>query len=48
MRTQLDDLNHELRQINRTLRYTNNIPDILLNNLLNRKDLISSIIFNIQ
>ena len=48
MRTQLTDLNLELKRINRTLRFPDNIPEDLLKRLLERKDYINSILINIQ
>jgi len=48
MRTQLTDLNLELKQINRTLRFPDNIPEDLLKRLLERKDYINTILINIQ
>ena len=48
MRTQLTDLNLELKQINRTLCFLDNVPEDVLKRLLERKDYINSIIINIQ
>jgi len=48
MRTQLTDLNLELKQINRTLRFPVNIPEDVLKRLIERKEYINSIIINIQ
>jgi len=48
MRTQLTDLNIELKQINRTLRFPDNIPEDVLKRLIERKEYINSIIINIQ
>lgn len=46
MRTQLDDLNQELRNINKTLMFKT--PNETKNKLLKRAEIIRSIIFNIQ
>jgi hypothetical protein len=48
MATQLTDLNLELKQINRTLRFPDNIPEDVLKRLIERKEYINSIIINIQ
>ena len=48
MRTQLTDLNLELKQINRTLSFPDNISEDVLKRILERKDYINSIIINIQ
>ena len=48
MRTQLTDLNLELKRINRTLRFPDNIPEDVLKRLLERKDYINTILINIQ
>ncbi len=48
MKTQLTDLNLELKQINRTLRFPDNVPEDVLKRLLERKDYINSILINIQ
>ena len=48
MRTQLTDLNLELKTINRTLRFPDNIPEDVLKRLLERKDYINTILINIQ
>ena len=47
MRTQLTDLNLELKQINRTLRFPDNVPEDVLKRLLERKDYIKKICQNI-
>ena len=46
MKTQLDDLNEELKNINKTLMF--NIPNETKNKLLKRAEIVRSIIFNIQ
>ena len=48
MKTQLTDLNLELKRINRTLRFPDNIPEDVLKRLLERKDYINTILINIQ
>ena len=48
MSTQLTDLNLELKQINRTLSFPDNIPEDVLKRLIERKEYINSIIINIQ
>ena len=48
MKTQLTDLNFELKQINRTLRFPDNVPEDVLKRLLERKDYINTILINIQ
>ena len=48
MLTQLTDLNLELKQINRTLSFPDNIPEDVLKRLIERKEYINSIIINIQ
>ena len=48
MRTQQTDLNLELKQINRTLRFPDNVPLDVLKRLLERKDYINTILINIQ
>ena len=48
MQTQLTDLNLELKQINRTLRFLDNVPEDVLKRLLERKDYINTILINIQ
>ncbi len=45
MLTQLDDLNKELKDIDRTLR--TEVPKDLKQKLLNRQEIIRSIIYNI-
>ena len=46
MRTQLDDLNEELRDINKTLK--TEMPYEFRARLLKRKEYVRSIIYNIQ
>jgi hypothetical protein len=46
MRTQLDDLNKELRNINKTLK--TEMPYEFRARLLKRKEYVRSIIYNIQ
>ena len=48
MKTQLTDLNLELKRINRTLRFPDNVPEDVLKRLLERKDYINTILINIQ
>ena len=48
MKTQLTELNLELKQINRTLRFPDNVPEDVLKRLLERKDYINTILINIQ
>ena len=45
MRTQLDDLNQELKDIDRTLR--TEVPKDVKERLLKRQEIIRSIIYNI-
>ena len=47
MEKELNDLRLELKRINRSLRFQNNIPQDVLQRLIKRKNYISGILINI-